>query len=250
MKAGARGKKVRQLQARLNELSFGPLEVDGVFGPATASAVRLFQGAERLEVDGIAGPRTMEALDTRPTGTSSQEPAILQVLRQKGYEVFTGGDINTIGVRSVPGVPNRFDDKMHFVWWCRNHWEHKVVACTTDPGTYWIENPMNVDGAATLEPGQYVRAYKFDKHRGKYMALCQRGAEVKFRRTDTPDELESDYIGANIHHAGENFSEYVNRWSACCQVIQKIEDWDMAMGIWLASQQKWFTYTLLLSTDL
>jgi murein L,D-transpeptidase YcbB/YkuD len=58
-----RGEEVRWIQRRLLELGFGPLDVDGVFGPDTDDAVRRFQGARGLKVDGIVGPRTRRALD-------------------------------------------------------------------------------------------------------------------------------------------------------------------------------------------
>ncbi len=248
MRMGARGPHVVELQRRLNELGFGSLETDGIFGPATASAVRIYQQAMRLEVDGAVGPITQRSLRTREMGSRDGEPGILRVLRGKEYQVDIDGKINIIGVRSVPGRPNKFDDRLHLVWWDRTHWEHKVFPCTCDPGTYWVDNPSNVDGAATMEPGQYVNAYVWGLHRGKYEALCQRGGPIQFRRTETVNELEEDYIGANIHHAGVD-SENVDKWSAACQVFKRLEDWNMAIGIWKSSGQEAFTYTLLLSTD-
>ncbi len=57
-----RGEEVGWIQRRLVELGFGPLDVDGVFGPDTDAAVRRFQGARGLDVDGIVGPGTRAAL--------------------------------------------------------------------------------------------------------------------------------------------------------------------------------------------
>lgn len=56
------GEEIRRIQRRLVELGFGPLDLDGIFGPATDAAVRRFQAARGLDVDGIVGPRTREAL--------------------------------------------------------------------------------------------------------------------------------------------------------------------------------------------
>ncbi|MBA3421359.1 MAG: peptidoglycan-binding protein [Thermoleophilaceae bacterium] len=56
------GKEIRLIQGRLVEHGFGPLDVDGIFGPDTEAAVRRFQEARDLDVDGIVGSRTRGAL--------------------------------------------------------------------------------------------------------------------------------------------------------------------------------------------
>ena len=59
---------VRAVQAALNERGCGPVLIDGIFGPATESAVRKFQGrffdltGAPLVVDGHVGPVTWAAL--------------------------------------------------------------------------------------------------------------------------------------------------------------------------------------------
>jgi hypothetical protein len=57
-----RGSKIRRIQRRLAALGFGPIDVDGVFGPQTDAAVRRLQQARGLTVDGIVGPQTHAAL--------------------------------------------------------------------------------------------------------------------------------------------------------------------------------------------
>ena len=57
-----RGSQVRRIQRRLQALGFGPIDVDGVFGPQTDAAVRRLQQARSLTVDGIVGPQTQAAL--------------------------------------------------------------------------------------------------------------------------------------------------------------------------------------------
>jgi peptidoglycan hydrolase-like protein with peptidoglycan-binding domain len=60
---GETGKRVSDLQARLNALGVKPpLKVDGTFGPKTLAAVREFQKAHGLKVDGLVGPKTTAAL--------------------------------------------------------------------------------------------------------------------------------------------------------------------------------------------
>jgi hypothetical protein len=63
LQRGSEGPAVAQLQQRLNEEGADPaLEVDGVFGPLTEAAVKVFQTAHGLEPDGIVGPLTRAAL--------------------------------------------------------------------------------------------------------------------------------------------------------------------------------------------
>src|SRR6266704_5539707 len=60
---GETGKRVSDLQARLNALGFKPpLKVDGIFGPKTLAAVKAFQRSHDLKVDGLVGPKTTVAL--------------------------------------------------------------------------------------------------------------------------------------------------------------------------------------------
>ncbi len=72
-----------QVQSRLKELGYYTGEVDGLFGPATATAVRLFQQQHGLAVDGQAGPDTQSVLfsaaaQVRTTPQPGQQPGITQ----------------------------------------------------------------------------------------------------------------------------------------------------------------------------
>lgn len=53
---------VRSLQRRLTRAGDRPGPIDGLYGPLTEEAVIDFQAANGLEVDGIAGPQTLSAL--------------------------------------------------------------------------------------------------------------------------------------------------------------------------------------------
>jgi putative chitinase len=60
---GSPSEDARSLQADLNTLGADPqLAVDGILGPATAAAVKVFQAAAGLTADGIAGPVTLAAI--------------------------------------------------------------------------------------------------------------------------------------------------------------------------------------------
>ena len=58
----SRSAEVRLLQSALNELGFGPLAVDGVFGPGSVAALKTFQDRLGLLADGICGPQTWDKL--------------------------------------------------------------------------------------------------------------------------------------------------------------------------------------------
>jgi len=62
LRSGSRGLSVETLQRKLNDRGFGPVDVDGAYGPATAAALRQFQLSAGLDDDGICGPITWSAI--------------------------------------------------------------------------------------------------------------------------------------------------------------------------------------------
>lgn len=80
---GARGPSVRTLQARLNELDLGPVDVDGVYGPSTEAAVVAFQRQHGVFADGMAGPQTLRLL-----GLSGPSPQPAPALESDADAVF------------------------------------------------------------------------------------------------------------------------------------------------------------------
>jgi len=258
----ARGERVLEIQKSLNQAGFGPLDEDGIFGRGTETAVRVFQQAHSLGVDGIVGPKTLEALEGGQKANVGQEtvgePDIIKAIRQKGYQVHEDGQCNIIGVRSSRTQANSFDDEIRLVW-KSNGWQQNTYPCTCDPGNYWLENPMRMEGTAIMVPGQYVDAYCWGLHRGQYETLVQRGPgdPVKVWRDANKDEIldhveGSDiegYFGINIHHAGTD-STNVEKWSAGCQVFKRLADWEDAVRIWKSTGVEVFTYTLVQEEDL
>jgi hypothetical protein len=64
LKSGDKGTQVAVLQRALAKLGFSSGKADGVYGPATTSAVKRFQQSAGLTADGIFGPATLRALGT------------------------------------------------------------------------------------------------------------------------------------------------------------------------------------------
>ncbi len=191
---------------------------------------------------------------------STSEPTILRKLEELGYATFKRGayNLNIIGVRSPSRESNKFDDRLHCVFkddfGC---WIDLCFKITTDAGLYWMHNPMKVTGTAILVAGQYRGAYKIDKHRGSYDALCQRGAKVKIYRDDNKDEIldhdpetiREGWYGINIHRASPSReSSTVEKYSAGCQVFSDPKEFDVFMALCKKSAEIWgetFTYTLI-----
>lgn len=254
IRRGARGDRVRELQALLNRCGFALVE-DGVFGAKTQAAVRSLQDTAGLLCDGIFGPMTRKALQARALMAEGLNIEVLQALSTLGHSIHDDGQVNLIGVRSSNTQANAFDDEFHIVWKTNGVWQRKWYPCTTDPGLYYLEHPTKVEGTAILCPGQYP-VYKFDLHRGKYETLCQRAGTVRVWRDRNKDGVldcfgcvDEGWHGINIHHAGKA-STQVNRWSAGCQVFAQLEDWEEAMSICRDTEADLFTYTLITEEDL
>jgi hypothetical protein len=184
--------------------------------------------------------------------------AIMRLLKLKGYKILDRPyELNIVGIRKDNSVPNKFDDTLYVFWKTDSGaWEGKYYTITTDPGTYWLKNPMSNLGAAILKEGQYENAYKLGLHRGEYKALVQQKPVVVFRDYDRNAVLdfnngreEKGLFGINIHRSSSTgTSQNVDKWSAGCQVFENGQDF--ANFIQLAEKQNSlygnnFTYTLV-----
>ena len=87
---GATGDAVRRLQRALRRTPDLGLAIDGVFGPKTEAAVKLFQQGAGLTVDGIVGPLTWAALPNGGPMPRLQEGSTGDVARHL-QQVLTNG---------------------------------------------------------------------------------------------------------------------------------------------------------------
>lgn len=139
--------------------------------------------------------------------------------------------INLFGIRNKDVLANTFDDLVGIVVRDING-QMITIQCeaTTDPGTYYRENPMNVDGTAIIVPGFYKDCYKVGTHKGKE-AMEQIAPMLYVRDKNKNKILDFLYktIGykkylqngrTDIHRAGLD-SKTVDNWSAGCQVVAK-----------------------------
>lgn len=187
------------------------------------------------------------------------KPSIEQLknaMKKRAYPLKTGEyELNIIGIRNENAKPNFFDDTI-CVLFKDEYLDDTLLtfSCTTDPGLFWLEHPITVEGCAIMKEGNYKDVYKIGLHKG-YKALVQIG-NIHYVRDNNKDgvldfDKGKDFFGVfatNIHHAAmpEN-SVIVEKWSAGCQVINKgwnefIELCDKSK---LITGRNLFSYTLI-----
>ncbi|MCC7302506.1 MAG: hypothetical protein IT233_07690 [Bacteroidia bacterium] len=185
-------------------------------------------------------------------------PRVKSILRSNGYKLHTRPyELNIVGVRTRSTKPNRFDDEIHVFYKSKPlKWEYHIFKATTDPGTYWLQNPMQPQGTAILAQGQYVNAYRIGFHQRKYKALVQSAPVTIIRDYDRNAKLDffngrkdTGLFGINIHRAlAQGKTKFIDKFSAGCQVFQDAADFDRFMSLCEKHSSLYgnqFTYTLL-----
>ena len=100
---------------------------------------------------------------------------VKEILKEFGFTLYTKPyQLNIVGLRSKNVDSNSFDDEIH-VFYTKpdGKWNYHIFPATTDPGTFWLNNPAYPQGTAILAQGQNRNAYSIGLHRGKYEALVQ-----------------------------------------------------------------------------
>jgi hypothetical protein len=189
---------------------------------------------------------------------------LIKAMSREGYPLFENSEkpfnLNIIGVRSNDMTPNTFNDAICVLWKWKEGWNLYSAPATTDPGLYWLQNPMNVDGTFIIAKGHHKGLWKLGKHRG-YPAFQQKGIVKGYRDADRDGEFDMDpsklvegIFGINGHRAkDEGHSINVGKWSAGCQVWQYDDDHEMIIELAKKAVEHWgnsFSYTLLLESDL
>ena len=176
---------------------------------------------------------------------------IREVLNAKDYVFFD--TINIIGIRTSNTAANSFDDWLYLIYEGDKTYSFPI---TTDSGAYWLKNPLNVEGTAILVSGQYLDSHVIDLHQGEYEALKQQKPlkvwrdNTKDTTLDTSGEIYEGLFGINIHRSNPHTqSKVVEKWSAGCQVFQKVADFNFFMETCKNSGEQAFTYTLLEESD-
>ncbi|MBI4929887.1 MAG: hypothetical protein HY841_03930 [Bacteroidetes bacterium] len=180
------------------------------------------------------------------------------ILRRKKFTLHTRPyELNIVGLRSKSVLANRFDDEIHVFYRTTNgKWNYHIYKATTDPGTYWLENPTEPQGTAILAQGQYADAYEIGLHKGKYKALVQKKPVTILRDYDRNAYLDflngtklTGVFGINIHRAlAQGKTKFIEKFSAGCQVFENAENFYEFMELCERHRKLYgnnFTYTLI-----
>lgn len=181
---------------------------------------------------------------------------------KRGWKLFTNGDynLNIIGIRANDNKANTFNDLICVLFKISGNWVLKKYDATTDPGLYYRENPLNVQGTAILKDGYYRSSFGIGLHHNQYRCLVQTKPLTLWRDNnkdailDFKGKTSEEIAGIHIHRAtASGVSKYVDKWSAGCQVIASSADWAEFMNIIDTSTNYFkpvFSYALLTENDL
>lgn len=218
---------------------------------------------------------------------------VLECVEAKGYTINkTPYMLTFVGIRATVQNTNNFNDIVCAIMFGTegellhaHTWD-----ATTDPGTYWLENPMNSRGTAIVKPGFYKSLWYMDFARinklpfwknGRLVSLYE-GVQIarsyvakqkhlfrqlkplvvyrdnnKDHKLDLRDEqVGKYYINFHTTHKYLWTPDVVNRWSAGCQVLRYQANYCHA--VWLGMKQYFmspqrlntFDYILIEEKDL
>lgn len=139
----------------------------------------------------------------------------------------------------------------------------KIFPNTTNPGVYWLNNPMSKLGTAVLKPNQWVDCWSLGFHQQKtdHRALVQTGKVTVYRDSNRDNnyqlnesKVETGLFGINIHGSNKaGSSARIGKWSAGCQVFSHWAHKEEVMNVcekFKTVTKNKFTYTLIDEKDL
>lgn len=170
------------------------------------------------------------------------------------------GEVLPFGIRSDDTTAGAFDDLIGYLHCTASgDFEHEAFVGTTDPGAYYLGQPLNVNGTAIMVPGYHEDIWVVGRHKGKYRALIQRAGTVRVWRDHNRDtvldwnerlKVFDGWYGINLHPAGLHNPEKVGRWSAGCQVARRVADCRRLVKVCEETGQDRFSYALFTSLQL
>lgn len=202
---------------------------------------------------------------------------IVEVYRKKNYpidEMIKRKQVIITGIRMDSQLDNCFNDFLTVCYYNQKTGQYEFFGGmgTTEPGNYWLKNPMNVKGTFIMAPGFYKNCWTIGNHHS-YEALVQVGEFEGWRDNDKDGKLpivkENGVFDSNgnllprikITNCGVNFHralvgiivKTVDKFSAGCQVVQNSDIFNKFMAVF--KQQRdvlkmpYFSYGLFIEKD-
>lgn len=137
---------------------------------------------------------------------SARLPLVLELVARRGLLVFTEARSANLVVQRGPGKPGDWDGLCTLSYrdavgagWTTYSWP-----CATRPGAPYLTQPMNPNGTAVIEPGQYRLSHRRGLHHGRPALVQVRPVTVRRdpnRDTilDPGGRLDTGLFGVNVH---------------------------------------------------
>jgi len=187
---------------------------------------------------------------------------LIKAYQLKGHTLFEDDskpyNLNYGAIRDMGG---QWNDLFYIIWKYKGKWNLIQWMGTTDPGAYYLKNPLNAKGTAILPEGQHRGLFKRGLHKGQYPALVQAREVMVYRDADQDETPEVNdrqvkdlgYHGLNSHRAHtEAEVRVIGKYSAGCQVTLNPDEYDIAFLLWEKGFEYWgetLTYTLFNVND-
>lgn len=185
------------------------------------------------------------ATSTASNFTLKRVQDVIASMKWWGYIIYQEPHkLNIVGLRSAETQANAFDDTILVFWYDDNKkLQFRAYQASTDPGTFWLNNPIEALGTAILKGGQYVEAWKLIDT-SRFGFPTQEFLQIKpvtiirdYNRDAVLDfmngrETTGEYA-INIH-TGTNPQQQsisVDKWSAGCVVFAIWADWQDFLGL-------------------
>jgi hypothetical protein len=159
---------------------------------------------------------------------------IVAYMKVKGYQIHTtDGKRNIVYVEGMNTDGTLNDDRPNWFNDVRCVFEYRgdtpemlgIWQATTEPGLFYTQHPLNPNGCARIQFGQY-RAWKVGRHgnQDNHEALVQCDNVTLCRDLNRDFSRKSDKLftgfnfGINQHWGGDSPVDAIGRWSAGCLV--------------------------------
>ena len=183
-----------------------------------------------------------------------------EVFEKKKYKFFTSPlSVNIFAIRCETGT-DEFDDIIGIAYYDSfGDFSLHTFKGTTEPGRFYLNNPLREEGCAIMVENQYLGVYEVGPHGRTGYEACRQAKNIKVYRDNNgnnqhdldPSTIQEGIFYTNIHHGWD--AAKVGKNSAGCIVIQSKQQFtNIFMPLVKQSAKlcgKRFSFTLLNKKD-